>query len=170
MKNILYFVLILFIFGCKPEIKEIDSDIGIENEYVQITGGLNDLDITSKKLTFNKKNEFTIINYFKSSTYPSSDTSIFICEPWNLSKSEIKKIINDSDSLSGEDWHHLFTHYPCEIKGTLKQNEVIFEFAINAGSWLTISSKDSAYMFANFNKKNEKLFLSTGWTVEDMEN
>ena len=89
------------------------------------------------------------------------------CGNWNLEKQDLKKIMQSMKSIRGEEWHHLFGHLACEINGELIQNQNVFKYSINAGSWMSVYTKDTTLWFGDINKINEALFMST---VLDMKN
>jgi hypothetical protein len=126
---------------------------------------------TSKQQTelFDLNKNFEIIELHKSNDYPSSDKDTTVCINWTLNKSEVKKIIQQSKPISGPEWHHLFGHYPCRIYGKLIQGLKEFEYSINSGSWFTVNSPDTTLRFGSFKEENNKYFLDSAWTEEEME-
>ena len=116
---------------------------------------------------FNKG--FEILELEKSNDYPSSDKDTTACINWTLDKLEIERIIQQSKPISGPEWHHLFGHYPCRIHGKLLQGSTEFEYSINSGAWFTVSSPDTTLMFGSFKEENNKYFLDSAWTEEEME-
>lgn len=113
------------------------------------------------KLKFNRKGDFTIEEIIKSNNYPSSDPDTTYCINWTLSKLEIEKIIKDSKSIKGTEWHHLFEHLPCQMHGELLQEDRTFKFSINSGAWVRIRTLDTTLVFGSFKEENNKYFLST---------
>jgi len=165
------------IYGIKGKCKEITmffTKDGYETQKVTFLNNSTDtilLQPTPKqqivKFDFNK--DFEIIELNKSNDYPSSDTDTTVCIKWSLNKFEIEKIIKESKSISGPEWNHLFGHYPCRIYGKLLQNSTEFDYSINSGAWSTVSSSDTILRFGSFKKVNNKYFLDSAWTVEDLE-
>jgi hypothetical protein len=74
-------------------------------------------------------------------------------------------MLKSTKPISRPDWHHLFGHYPCLHYRELTQNEHKFEFAINAGSWLTMSSDTPVY-YGDVEGIFEQIFLNTMWNQE----
>jgi hypothetical protein len=109
---------------------------------------------------FRTKHPFEILSTKRTSNYPSSSTDTTICNGWTLTTSEIHAIINASEMISGPEWHHHFDHLPCSISGQLKQHGTTFDFQINGGSWLTITSGDSTERFGYLKADSEGLFIS----------
>lgn len=116
---------------------------------------------------FNIKEDFSILNIKKSIDHQSSTSDTTICKEWNLTETEIIKIIESAKPISGPDWHYMFDYLPCRIEGKLKQADNEFDLSINSGAWFTITSADTSMIFGDFNEKNNKLFLSNAWTEAD---
>ncbi len=122
-----------------------------------------------QKVIFDFNKDFEIIELKKSNDYPSSDPDTTSCIQWTLSELEIKKIIKESKPISGPEWHHLFGHYPCRVHGKLIQGSTEFDYSINSGAWFTVSSSDTTSRFGSFEKENNKYFLDSAWSEEEME-
>ncbi len=115
---------------------------------------------------FDLKKDFKITSYQKIiETYPKSDLSA--CENWTIEKQDLRKIMQSMKSIQGEEWHHSFDHLPCEITGELIQNNNIFKYSINSGSWISISTLDTTIWFGDVDKLNEVVFMNP---ILDMEN
>ena len=119
---------------------------------------------------FDNKQAFEIVGILRSNDYPSSDSDTSTCITWILTESNIKHLIKEARPISGSQWHDLFEHFPCQIHGSLIQNSTAYQYSINSGAWLTISSADTTVRFGSFKRENDKYFLSNAWTMEDMEN
>ena len=118
------------------------------------------------KILFDQTQPFEIVELSINSDYPSSDPDTSYCSEWRLTRTEVSRVLKDMKPITGHEWHYLFEHYPCVYRGTLEQHDQIFEFAINGGSWLTISSDTTVY-FGDTEGKFEQLFLDTVWDGED---
>jgi hypothetical protein len=172
MRNIYFIILIFLISSCeRRNSKDLITD---SNETQQTMDSIilkADQDISDDRMDgfFDNLNTFEILDIKKNSNYPSSDNDTTQCLSWTLSISDIKIIIKDSRQINGPEWHHLFGHFPCDIKGHLKQNNEDFEFHINAGSWLTVNSKDTSIYYGSFDPKYKHLFLGQPWDEKDDE-
>lgn len=120
-----------------------------------------------KSLFFNPKESFDILSIKKSYDANSSDNDTIKCIGWNLSKEEVKKVLNESRQMSGVVWHHTFSVFRCQYIGKLIQEDKIYDFSLNAGAWFYISDGDSSAYFGSFNKQNNYLFLDGAWEEED---
>ena len=122
--------------------------------------------INHPRKLFDQTQPFEIIKLSINSDYPSSDPDTSYCSEWRLTRTEVSRFLKDMKPITGHEWHYLFEHYPCVYRGTLEQHDQIFEFAINGGSWLTISSDTTVY-FGDTEGKFEQLFLDTVWDGEE---
>jgi len=118
------------------------------------------------KVIFDQNEHFEILELNQLADYPSSDSDTGQCSNLRLTHTEITSVFKQIKSIDGHEWHYLFGHYPCVYRGTLRQNKQIFEFAINAGSWLTISSDTTVY-YGDKEGIFEQLFLDTVWNGEE---
>lgn len=87
------------------------------------------------------------------------------CKSWNLNSDSIIKIVRLSERISGEDMHHLYYRLPCEINGKLKWGSRTYDFMINAGSFLHLSSTDTSFYLGCSKKECQQYFLMSS---EDM--
>ncbi len=99
--------------------------------------------------------------------YPSSAKDTTICNNWLLSLPQISELISQLTPLSGEDWHHLFEHLPCQVVGELDQDGVSYSFSINGGSWSTVTSKDTTIYFGDVTGRFKSSFITAAWNPEE---
>jgi hypothetical protein len=71
-----------------------------------------------------------------------------------------QKLLKVKKKIGGTEWDLSFEVLPCIIKGQLKQNNRSCNFEINADAWVYFHCSDTVLIFGNFNKQNEKYFLS----------
>lgn len=165
------------IFGIAGRCNEVTmyfSKYGFETQKIQLSNNSTDTILlqpaTNQQTTiFDYTKDFEVLELEKSNDYPSSDKDTTVCINWTLDKLEIEKIIQQSKPISGTEWHYLFGHYPCRIHGKLIQDSTEFEYSINSGAWFTVSSPDTTLMFGSFKEENNKYFLDSAWTEEEME-
>ena len=158
--------LVFLLFACNQPTKEIEADanpkIELENNVEEEIQGL-----ATEAIRFERNQAFEIQNLKNSIDSTSSGKSMAeFCGDWLLTEAVVKHLISDVKPIDGVEMHHLFDHLPCEISGTLLQNNTEFGLSINGGAWLTIESKDTILMFGNFKEENDKYF-SDSWTPEE---
>lgn len=171
-------VFIYFIYGCNESIEKKDSyqtqklppkeDLIKENTATIISNNESDsiIDPSIKKIHFKNSNNFSVLDNITYSLYPSSQSDTLICDKWHLTKQDIIRVIKDSEHISNQDWHYLYSHLPCMLSGTIKQNNLMFKFEINSGGWIVIFEPDTNYYLGNFKKENEHFFLDKVWVEE----
>ena len=85
------------------------------------------------------------------------------CDKWGLNKTTIEKIIKDSKSISGEEWHLLYDVWPCDIRGKILLNLDTFSYKVNAGSYIVIWNRDTSFYYGCTDKRYKNYFLSEPW-------
>jgi hypothetical protein len=81
-----------------------------------------------------------------------------MCSGWSISEKNLYKIIRHSKPIGGTEWDLSFDYLPCVIKGQLKQKGRLYDFEINAGSWLYLKSKDTTVIWSDYNSADRKYF------------
>lgn len=119
------------------------------------------------KTFFDKEMPFEILSAMRGITKQSSAPDSSMCRGWNIFPGDLPTIIRDCKVTDRHEWHHLFDVLPCLINGQLEQNGHTYKFEINAGSWMTIYNEDSLLLLGNFEKQNEKYFISNAWNEDD---
>ncbi|MBD79621.1 MAG: hypothetical protein CL840_11945 [Crocinitomicaceae bacterium] len=117
------------------------------------------------KRLFDRNLPFQILNLETNTNYPSSAEDDSMCEGWWLDEEYTKLVFRNSRYISGSEWHALYDHLPCQVKGELQQLETKFTFSINGGSWLSIGNKDTSAIMGYFGVSG--LFISEAWSEED---
>jgi len=110
------------------------------------------------------KNAITIIDISKSAPKNHNKVDEFdsLCQTWTLSQNDILEIIKYSKPISMHDFMYLYNVLPCEVKGKLKVGDKEYNYVINAGSFMKLSSNDKTYYYGCTAEECEKYFLSTG--------
>ena len=163
MKNLILIVLLFSLFVFSSQKKDDYSVEQAVNTVAQIIM-INDSEPVQ---IFDTLLDFSIISFKQVSDYPSSDTDTTKCIDWNLTDDNIKQIIQSSRLINKHEWHYLFSHLPCAATGQINQNELIFDFSINSGSWMTIGNSDTTIMLGYFDTELAELFLDKPWTEDD---
>ena len=114
-----------------------------------------------QKKGFDRNKSFTILNSERGITTQSTAPDTLACKGWTIPRKVLPTVIRNSRSISGTEWDLRFDVLPCIVSGKLKQNGVIYEFEINAGSWLNIFGKNTKLLLGNFRKGDRKYFISS---------
>lgn len=81
------------------------------------------------------------------------------CTDWSLNSEGIIEIIKLSKHISGEEMHHMYYRLPCEVTGKLRWRNKSYDFMINAGSFLYLSSPDTVFYMGCSDEKCIRYFL-----------
>lgn len=127
-----------------------------------------DIELALGPIIFNQNEPFTLIksSSYVDNKYPADDREM--CEEWSLSASQIVETLKSAEPISGHEWHYLFNHYPCTMKGALEQRGDTFTYVINAGSWLTILSDTTVY-YGDLEAQFSDWFIEDRLTEEDYQ-
>ncbi len=68
--------------------------------------------------------------------------SIEVCQQWNLTKEEIEQFFTMSDEIDSYTYTEIYDTLPCYIDGTLKMEELIWDFTINGADKGAMKRKD----------------------------
>jgi hypothetical protein len=165
--NHIYSGILILLLSCQGK----ESNILDGQNAASLNAQENSLTRTSlpedRETLFDQDLEFEILESKRSINHQSSAPDTLMCSGWTLDANEIKRIIKGIEPLDAHVWHHAYDVYPCIVDGQLKQGNIKYNFSINAGSYLTISNKDTTLLFGDEEKKFEKVFLSSRWTEED---
>lgn len=132
------------------------------------SGGV-DTYMTSDTIVFKPKEAFSIISATRAMHTLMEERDTLICKQWDLSKTDIQTIIKEFEPINGHEWHYLFSHYACYIYGQLTQGEHRYEYAINAGAWMTLTSGDSTVYYALKQTSPSPYFIDTMWDPDQVE-
>lgn len=116
--------------------------------------------------SFNQSAPFGFRFITSNTTYPSSSTDTSLCNNWLLTVPQLYQLIGTLEPISGEDWHHLFDHLPCQIIGEIDQNGASFCFVVNGGSWVSVTSADTSVYFGDLNGRFKDLFIRNAWNPD----
>ncbi|MBV7440712.1 hypothetical protein KRX57_04705 [Weeksellaceae bacterium TAE3-ERU29] len=89
----------------------------------------------------------------------------------NLYKDSIFEYINRFKEVDSYTWGQCFGHFKCYAKGNLMYKGVVYEYEINAGGWIKLTSNHKEVKFlGSMNKKDTiNSFLSVYYCDEDWE-
>ncbi len=158
MYTIRILILLLVLSSCNKQNNTSQKETSQENQ----------TNVPISSFRFDPNQEFQIIGFEHLNKHELADSEYAACKEWQLSKSDIERILKLLTPINGSQWHYEFGQYPCYFNGTLDQNGNSFGFSINSGSWLTISSDTTLY-YGDVEGKLTELFLDDKWTDEDYE-
>jgi len=156
-----HFIWTLLLFGCHSNS---DTQSHLKTPSVSDTTAAL---ITEKKSSelkkvaklFDNKQPFEIISFTNAINKHTTDTDITKCSRWTLAKSDIEKIIKNSEPIDGTTWDLSFSVFTCIKTVNVFQAGQQFAVEINAASFLSVSNGDTAILFGDYNKADRKYFL-----------
>ena len=139
----------------------------ISNNENVITTGNNNM---NNSLNFLYSENYNIKNIEYKSDSHSSDPDTSYCKDWRkLTEPDIREVFKSMIPISGRERHNFYDHLPCRVIGVITNKTNQYEFEINSGSWIYIFVNDTTYIFGDTIKTHQEYFLSSPWTIEDMD-
>jgi len=111
------------------------------------------------KNKFYADSAFQILTSYRSITTQSSARDTNMCAGWTIAKKNLYQVIRHSRLIGGAEWDLSFDVLPCIIKGQLKQKGQLYNFEVNGGSWLYLSSKDTTVILGDYDAGDKKYFI-----------
>lgn len=84
-----------------------------------------------------------------------------MCTGWTLGPAQIAAILRSGNAISAETLHAQFDFLSCNYRGVVQINGCRFDFAMNAGSWFSLTRDDKTGYFGCYGKQTGKFFIST---------
>lgn len=84
------------------------------------------------------------------------------CMEWRLSNESIVAILKHGKPISMRDFHYFYYVLPCEVKGLVQIDSSQYSYRINAGSFFTISNRDTTLYFGCNSPEFKDKFLMEG--------
>lgn len=103
---------------------------------------------------------FEILSFKKGVTLEYTDPDDTTeCKKWKIERENLHTIFKNSEPISGTTWDLTFVFTTCVVTGQIRQNDGIFDYSINAGSWFRVTCRDTSLLFGDFNNNDEVFFL-----------
>lgn len=152
---------ILLLFGCHSS-SDTESHLKISpisdtTETQTTVKRRNELKKEAK--LFDNKQAFEITSFANAINKHTTDTDTMKCSHWRLSKSDIEKVIKNSEPIDGTTWDLSFSVFSCIKTVNVVQAGQQFKVEINAASFLSVSNGDTTVLFGDYNKVDRKYFL-----------
>lgn len=90
------------------------------------------------------------------------DSMLMECKKWKLTAASIKDILKNGAPISMHELSYLYYVLPCEVKGLIEIDSALFSYSVNAGSYFTISNKDTTFFYGCNASACKKYFLMEG--------
>lgn len=108
---------------------------------------------------FDNKQPFEIITFTNAINKLTTDTDTTKCSRWTLTKSDVEKIIENSEPLDGTTWDLSFLVLTCTKTVIVVQSGQQFNVELNAGSFFWINNGDTSTLFGDYKKSDRKYFI-----------
>lgn len=108
---------------------------------------------------FDNKQPFEIISFTNSIDRHTTDTDTTKCSGWTLDKSDIQKVIKNSEPLDGTTWDLSFLVLTCTKTISIVQTGQEFKVELNAGSFFWVNNGDTSVLFGDYKKSDRKYFI-----------
>lgn len=108
---------------------------------------------------FDNKQSFEITSFTNAINKHTTDTDTTKCSSWLLTKSDIEKIIKNSEPIDGTTWDLSFSVFTCIKAVNVVQAGQQFVVEINAASFLSVHNGDTTVLFGDYQKSDRKYFL-----------
>src|SRR5687767_3962234 len=159
MKYFLFNTILVLSIGCQSPTGQGKSDEKpFETQIIK--------DSSESIALFENRLPFEIMQWNIGITPASSAPDTTMCAGWNLSTSEMENIIASGRQVDSHTWHYEFSVLPCIREGVLRQKGQVYSFTINAGSWFSVHTEDSAYYYGVYEKDLQRYFLESSESTE----
>lgn len=99
----------------------------------------------------------------------ASTQSMPECKNWRLSKREAQQFFALAARIDGFEYHERYDHAPCRVTGTVRMDEVVWQFEINGAAKATLrgaAGRGSWHMGCD-KAQCKPLFVLMPWTESD---
>lgn len=161
----------IIIYGCNAN--DVNKSVATDSKYKKLQDtldrsfsfkGKSSSNIDSLvKIIKSGRDSILILSCSKKSNFDSIENEFYSkCKNWELNALTVKEILKRVVPITSHELHYLYYVLPCEMKGKLKINEEVFDYTLNAGSFVTLSNSDTTLIFGIKGKATEKFFLVNG--------
>lgn len=111
---------------------------------------------------FHHSEPFEVVSFRRGVTleYTGPDDTT-VCKKWKIKQEDLPVIFKNSEPIDGTLLDLAFAFTTCVVDGQVKQKGQLFEYSMNAGSWFSITCRDTSLLFGDFHKRDRKFFLET---------
>ena len=156
-----HFLWILLFFSCHSN-SDTESHLkasSVSDTISVLTAEKKSSDLNKAEKLFDNKQPFEIISFTNTISKHTTDTDTIKCSRWTLTKSEIEKIIKNSEPLDGTTWDLSFLVLTCTKTVSVVQGGQQFKVELNAGSFFWVNNGDTSVLFGDHKKSDRKFFI-----------
>lgn len=94
-----------------------------------------------------------------------------LCQHWKAPhKDSVLQIIKRLKPIDGRTWHYCYGHFQCGVKGIIRYNDSLYNYHLNAGGWLNLSSESGSKFYGSMDKKDTINNFISVYYCDDMLN
>ena len=108
---------------------------------------------------FDNSQPFEIVSFTNTLNKHTTDTDTLKCSRWTLTKSDIEKIIKNSEPIDGTTWDLSFLVLTCTKSVSVVQSGQQFKVELNAASFFWVNNGDTSVLFGDYKKSDRKYFI-----------
>jgi hypothetical protein len=154
-----HFFWTLLLFGCHSNS---DTDNELKKSAVSDTASTLTIekkinDLKKKVKLFDNHQPFEILSFTNTLNTNTTDTSK--CGRWTLTKTDIEKVIKNSEPIDGTTWDLSFLVLTCTKSVSVIQSGQQFNVELNAGSFFSVNNGDTTVLFGDYKKSDKKYFI-----------
>ena len=156
-----HFFWTLLLFGCHSNS---DTDSHLKTTSLPDTASTLTKEKSISKLKnaaklFDNHQPFEIVSSTNTLNKHTTDTDTLKCSRWTLTKSDIEKIIKNSEPIDGTTWDLSFLVLTCTKSVSVVQGGQQFKVEVNAASFFWVNNGDTSVVFGDYKKSDRKYFI-----------
>jgi hypothetical protein len=155
-----YFCFILLLISCSDNKSTVRNSVG-KDDSLHIRPTNNRFSSSKSVRLFDNQKPFKLLLTGNRIERNTSDKDTVKCANWTLTSNQVSTIIKNSEPIDGTVWDLAFDFLSCAVYGTIIQDNVEYPFSVNAGSYALINSGDTTIIYGDYQKKDNKYFLSS---------
>jgi hypothetical protein len=156
-----HFLWAFLLFGCQSN-SDTESPLKTHSVFdttAALTPGKKTSELKKAARRFDNKQPFEVISFTNAINRHTTDADTTKCSRWTLGKSDIEKLIKNSEPIDGTTWDLSFSVLTCIKSVNVAQAGQQFTVEVNAASFLSVSNGDTTVLFGDYNKADRKYFL-----------
>lgn len=160
------FIILFILSSCR-------GNVQVHTENSQKDNILNKKEF-SKKISHTKKDKDTTFYFSKGEdeilSYTPNEDVKEVEFSWKLpNKDSIMIFLKRFSEISTQEWNMCYGTFQSNVKGYLRYKNHIYEYEVNAGGWIYLSSKEKTKIFGSKDKKDTINNFISVYYCDEME-
>ena len=156
-----YFFWTLLLFGCHSN-SDTDNHLktsSLSDTISPLTAEKKSSEFKISAKLFDNHQPFEILSFTNTLNTNTTDTDTSKCSRWTLTKTDIEKIIKNSEPIDGTTWDLSFLVLTCTKSVKVLQSGQQYDVEINAAAFFSVSNGDTTVLFGDYKKSDRKYFI-----------